>query len=80
MKNFLRKLAEFFEDGDGLLSNTRLNATFLIWAGVVIGAAAIFEGKFDITIMTYSFGLIGAGTGTKLIQNSQENTTDNTKK
>jgi hypothetical protein len=73
------KILEFFQEGDGQLSNTRLNCTVMIWAGVGIlvgGAFNMGGAKLDANTISAAMGLIVAGSGTKLIQKTQENTSD----
>jgi cadmium resistance protein CadD (predicted permease) len=72
-----KKLAEFFQDGNGMLSNTRLNSTMIILAGLLYPYLA---GRLDSEVITYSFGLITLGMGGKLIQNVTEKKNDNAPK
>ncbi len=60
----LIKLAEFFQEDNGRLSNTRFNATLIIMAGIIYPYLA---GRLDDMVITYSLGLVVLGMGGKLI-------------
>jgi len=73
--NAIKKLMEFFEEGNGQLSNTRLNSTIMIWCGclILVGGSFKYSGsQLDANTISAAIGLITYGTGSKLIQKSQE--------
>lgn len=79
MISIIIKLLEFFQEDNGNMSNTRMNATIEQWAGVAIlvGGSFHFGGAtLDVNTTTAAFGLIAAGTGQKLVQKSQETKVD----
>lgn len=71
----INRLLEFFQEDNGNMSNTRMNATILQWAGVAILVGGSFHlggATLDVNTTTAAFGLIAAGTGQKLIAKPQE--------
>lgn len=69
------RLHEFLEEDNGRLSNTRLNTTLEIWAGIAIligGTFAWGGAKLDSMTLTAAFGLLGIGGGQKVMQKALE--------
>lgn len=71
----MNRLLEFLSEDNGRMSNTRLNSTLMIWAGIAVlvcGAFGAAGAKLDANTITAAFGLIAAGSGHKLIQKPME--------
>ena len=69
------KILEFFQEANGQLSNTRLNSTAMIWAGIgmLVGGAYKLGGAIlDANTISAAMGLVFAGAGQKLISKNQE--------
>lgn len=75
------RILELLEEDNGRLSNTRMNSTVMIWAGVAIMVGCAFKvsgANLDANSIAASMGLVTAGAGQKLIQKVQESKSEDT--
>jgi len=64
------KFLEFFQESNGVLSNTRLNSTLCVWTALVLVVIAGVKGVevgIDLVIILLTYGF-----GSKLIQKPLE--------
>ena len=61
----------FFDESEGVKSNTRLNATILIWSGIVMGFLVLILDK--PAYIGIVIPMIALGVGKKLYQKRLEN-------
>ena len=73
------KISEFWKEGNGQLSNTRLHSSVLVFSGCVGIMGAMYMSKLDAIALAACTMLITEGLGSKLIQKPMEknNETDN---
>lgn len=68
----MKRFHEFFEEGNGQLSSTRLMMVVMILAGIFITIYALVQNRLDANVITVSSLLHTLALGGKVAQKSQE--------